>query len=37
VITESNEVAANAGSDLSESMAAYTAAISKSKKNPYLK
>ena len=35
--TESNEVAANAGSDLSESMAAYTAAISKSKKNPYLK
>ena len=34
---ESNEVAANAGSDLSESMAAYTAAISKSKKNPYLK
>ena len=35
--TESNEVAANAGSELSESMAAYTAAISKSKKNPYLK
>ena len=35
--TESNEVAANAGSDLSESMAAYTAAISKSKKNPYIK
>ena len=35
--TESNEVAANAGSDLSESMAAYTAAISKSKKNPYQK
>ena len=35
---ESNEVAANAGSDnLSESMAAYTAAISKSKKNPYQK
>ena len=34
---ESNEVAANAGSDLSESMAAYTAAISKSKKNPYIK
>ena len=34
---ESNEVAPNAGSDLSESMAAYTAAISKSKKNPYLK
>ena len=37
VITESNEVAANAGSELSESMVAYTAAISKSKKNPYLK
>jgi len=36
--TESNEVAEqNAGADLSESMAAYTAAISKSKKNPYLK
>lgn len=37
--TESNEVAEqNAGSDnLSESMAAYTAAISKSKKNPYIK
>jgi hypothetical protein len=36
--TESNEVAENnAGSDLSESMAAYTAAISKTKKNPYLK
>ena len=36
--TESNEVAEqNAGSDLSESMAAYTAAISKHKKNPYLK
>ena len=37
--TESNEVAEeNAGSGtLSESMAAYTAAISKSKKNPYLK
>ena len=37
--TESNEVAEqNAGSgNLSESMAAYTAAISKSKKNPYLK
>ena len=35
--TESNEVAANAGSELSESMAAYTAAISKTKKNPYLK
>ena len=35
--TESNEVAANAGSELSESMAAYTAAISKSKKNPYIK
>ena len=35
--TESNEVAANAGSDLSESMAAYTAAISKTKKNPYIK
>ena len=35
--TESNEVAANAGSELSESMAAYTAAISKSKKNPYQK
>ena len=34
---ESNEVAANAGSELSESMAAYTAAISKSKKNPYQK
>ena len=37
---ESNEVAENnAGSDmnLSESMAAYTAAISKTKKNPYLK
>ena len=34
---QSNEVAANAGSDLSESMAAYTAAISKTKKNPYLK
>ena len=34
---ESNEVAANAGSELSESMAAYTAAISKSKKNPYIK
>ena len=37
--TESNEVAEqNAGTDnLSESMAAYTAAISKSKKNPYIK
>ena len=39
--TESNEVAEqNAGSpsvNLSESMAAYTAAISKSKKNPYIK
>ena len=39
--TESNEVAEqNAGSpsvNLSESMAAYTAAISKSKKNPYVK
>ena len=36
--TESNEVAEqNAGADLSESMAAYTAAISKSKKNPYIK
>ena len=35
--TESNEVAANAGSELSESMAAYTAAISKTKKNPYIK
>lgn len=36
--TESNEVADNnAGADLSESMAAYTAAISKSKKNPYVK
>ena len=36
--TESNEVAEqNAGADLSESMAAYTAAISKHKKNPYLK
>ena len=36
--TESNEVAENnAGSDLSESMAAYTAAISKTKKNPYIK
>ena len=36
--TESNEVAENnAGSDLTESMAAYTAAISKTKKNPYLK
>ena len=37
--TESNEVAEqNAGSGtLSESMAAYTAAISKSKKNPYIK
>ena len=36
--TESNEVAEqNAGADLSESMAAYRAAISKSKKNPYLK
>ena len=36
--TESNEVAENnAGADLSESMAAYTAAISKSKKNPYVK
>jgi len=36
--TESNEVAGNAGTDnLSESMAAYSAAISKSKKNPYLK
>ena len=37
--TESNEVAEqNAGSgNLTESMAAYTAAISKSKKNPYLK
>ena len=36
--TESNEVADNnAGTDLSESMAAYTAAISKSKKNPYVK
>src|SRR5210317_1018352 len=35
---ESNEVAENnAGLDLSESMAAYTAAISKTKKNPYLK
>jgi hypothetical protein len=37
---ESNEVAENnAGSDmnLSESMAAYTAAISKTKKNPYIK
>jgi hypothetical protein len=31
-------VAGNAGTDnLSESMAAYSAAISKSKKNPYLK
>ena len=39
--TESNEVAEqNAGSsnvNLTESMAAYTAAISKSKKNPYIK
>jgi len=37
--TESNEVAEqNAGSgNISESMAAYTAAISKSKKNPYIK
>ena len=39
--TESNDVAEqNAGSpsvNLSESMAAYTAAISKSKKNPYIK
>ncbi len=37
--TESNEVAEqNAGSgNLSESMAEYTAAISKSKKNPYIK
>jgi len=35
---ESNEVAENnAGLDLSESMAAYTAAISKTKKNPYIK
>jgi len=35
---QSNEVADNnAGSDMTESMAAYTAAISKSKKNPYLK
>jgi hypothetical protein len=35
---ESNEVAENnAGLDLSESMAAYTAAISKTKKNPYTK
>ncbi len=36
---ESNEVAENnAGlGNLSESMAAYTAAISKTKKNPYLK
>src|SRR6056300_836066 len=35
---ESNEVAENnAGLDLAESMAAYTAAISKTKKNPYIK
>jgi len=35
---ESNGVAENnAGLDLSESMAAYTAAISKTKKNPYIK
>ena len=36
---QSNEVAESAGTDMnmSESMAAYTAAISKTKKNPYLK
>ena len=35
---QSNEVADNdASPNLSESMAAYTAAISKTKKNPYLK
>ena len=35
--TESNEVAENNAGSMNESMAAYTAAISKSKKNPYLK
>ena len=36
--TQSNEVAENnAGLDLSESMAAYTAAISNTQKNPYIK
>ena len=35
--TESNEVAENNAGSMNESMAAYTAAISKSKKNPYVK
>jgi len=35
--TESNEVAENNAGSINESMAAYTAAISKSKKNPYVK
>ena len=34
---ESNEVAENNAGSMNESMAAYTAAISKSKKNPYVK
>ena len=35
--TESNEVAENNAGSMNESMAAYTAAISKSNKNPYVK